>query len=57
MTSTRFLIGVAVGAVGAWFLFGRNSGGFGFGVGGARATQQTRPHGRNSRYSGLRGQP
>lgn len=55
MTSTRFLIGVAVGAVGAWFFFGRNAGGAA-GIGGARGTQHPRQQGRNNRYSGFRGQ-
>jgi hypothetical protein len=52
LTSTRFLIGVAVGAVGAWFFFGRTAPA-GTGVGGARGA--TRQIGRNSGYSGLRG--
>lgn len=52
MTSTPFLVGVLVGAVGAWYLERRRNGGGGSGVGGARGRGSVSSH-PHARYSGL----
>ena len=51
MTSTPFLIGVAVGAVGAWFWTRRSANGGGGGIGGPGGGG--RRMGRHAHYSGL----